>query len=445
MDRLRSAALGLMPACGRLARRLGRGCPLVAAVCVLAAGPAPPIVTMEHRIFPGRHEADGNWAALLANQDGRVYVGLAQHGGDGGLMYYDSGTDRMVDVGNLTALAGESGLGRGPQSKIHTRFGAGPDGRIYFGTHGGYWWDFARYGTKEGYPGGHWMAFDPRGGQVEDFGIALPHDGLVTGAYDAKFNRLYAMTYPRGHFVYFDAARRVTVDKGRVNNWESVCRTLGIDDEGNVYGSFGLGRIFKYDPRCDCIRELSLQLPIRPKGITRGGDATKSETAWRVVVWDRETARFYGVEESATVLFSFDPRAGGEGQIRTLGQLCAGECGGSRDVAYPTLSLTLGLNRKLYYAPTTREFDYSDSSRLSASYLLSYDLKTGEIEALGEMRLRDGRRVIGTNAALTGPEGTLYFVGAIEVHETPGAAPEVAGKIGGVPYRLALLSYKPRP
>ena len=56
-----------------------------------------------------------------------------------------------------------------------------------------------------------------------------------------------------------------------------------------------------------------------------------------------------------------------------------------------------------------------------------------------------GRRVIGTNAADTGPDGTVYFVGAIEVHEKPGAAPELAGKIAGVPYRLALLSYKPRP
>jgi len=418
---------------------------LLAVLCLLGTSPAPPIVVMEHRIFPGRHEADGNWAALLAGPEGRVYVGLARHGADGALVYYDSTKDQMVDVGSLGAFAGESRLLAGPQSKIHTRFGVGPDGRVYFGTHGGFWWDFARYGTKEGYPGGHWMAFDSRSGHVEDFGLAIPHDGLVTGAYDAKFDRLYAMTYPRGHFIYFDVRRRVTVDKGRVNNWESVCRTLGIDDEGNVYGSFGLGRIFKYDPRCDCIRDLSLQLPVRPKGVSRGGDATKSETAWRVVVWDRATARFYGVEESASVLFSFDPRAGDEGEIRQVGQLCAGECGGSRDVAYPTLSLTIGANRKLYYAPTTREFDYSGSAGLSASHLITYDLETGKVEALGEMRLRDGRRVIGTNAAHTGPDGTLYFVGAIEVHEKPGAAPEFAGKIADVPYRLALLSYKPRP
>jgi len=184
---------------------------------------------------------------------------------------------------------------------------------------------------------------------------------------------------------------------------------------------------------------------VRPKGVSRGGDATKSETAWRVVVWDGPTARFYGVEESAGVLFSFDPRAGADDEIRRLGQLCVSDCEESRDIAYPTLSLAIGGDRKLYYAPTTREFDYSGSAGLSASHLVTYDLNTGKIEHLGEMRLGDGRRVMGTNAAQAGPDGTLYFVGAIEVREEKGRPLEAAGKIDSVPYRLALLSYRPRP
>ncbi len=47
-------------------------------------------------------------------------------------------------------------------------------------------------------------------------------------------------------------------DKGRISNWESLCRSLGIDDQGNIYGSFGRGQIFKYDPRTDSLRELSI-------------------------------------------------------------------------------------------------------------------------------------------------------------------------------------------
>ncbi len=59
------------------------------------------------------------------------------------------------------------------------------------------------------------------------------------------------------------------------------------------------------------------------------------------------------------------------------------------------------------------------------------------------MLLEDGRRVLGTNAADTGPDGTIYLVGAIEVRPQPGKPLEAAGRVGGVPYRLALLIYRP--
>ncbi|HWR54456.1 MAG TPA: hypothetical protein VN428_25335 [Bryobacteraceae bacterium] len=398
-------------------------------------------VRIEHRVFPNLHEMDGNWAALFAASDGKVYAGLAYHGGDGHLVFYDSKSDRMHDAGNLTELAGESHLRRGPQSKIHAKFGEGKDGRIYFGTHGGYWWNYSRFATKEGYPGAHWMAYDPKTNHVEDFGLGVPNEGVNTGAYDPLFNRIYGLTNPRGHFVYYDVKTRKAVDKGRINNWESVCRTLGIDDQGNVFGSFGAGQIFKYDPRKDEIEELDVRLPIRQKGISLGRDYNKSETAWRTVVWDAKTRQFYGVEESATILFSFNPR---ENTVQRLGQLAMSEFAGRRDVPYATLSLTLGRDRKLYYGASGREFDYGGSAGLATAHLITHDLNSGKTEDLGEMLLEDGRRVFGTNAADTGPDGTIYMVGAIEVRPEAGKPVEAAGKIGDAWYRLALLIFHPR-
>lgn len=397
-------------------------------------------VRVDHRVFTGLAEMDGNWAALFAASDGKVYAGLANHGGDGHLVYYDSKTGRMHDVGNLTALAGESALRRGPQSKIHAKFGEGKDGRIYFGTHAGLWWNYARFATKEGYPGAHWMAFDPKTGRVEDFGLGVPNEGVNTGAYDPLFNRIYGLTHPRGHFVYYDVAARKAVDKGRINNFESICRTLGIDDEGYVYGSFGRGEIFRYNPRTDEIEELAARVPIREKGISLGRDYDKSETAWRTVVWDKQTRQFYGIDESATILFSFNPRAG---EVRRLGQLSIPAFDDERDIPYATLSLTLGPGRKLYYGAAGREFDYGASAGVAASHLITWDLKAGKREDLGEMLLEDGARVLGTNAADTGPDGTIYMVGAIEVRPQAGKPVEAAGKIGGVYYRLALLIYRP--
>jgi len=47
-----------------------------------AGMPASQAVRVEHRVFPGLHEMDGNWAALYAASDGKVYAGLAYHGGE---------------------------------------------------------------------------------------------------------------------------------------------------------------------------------------------------------------------------------------------------------------------------------------------------------------------------------------------------------------------------
>jgi hypothetical protein len=287
------------------------------------------------------------------------------------------------------------------------------------------------------------MAYDPAADRVEDFGTGTPYQGLVTGNYDPLFHRIYGITDPEGHFVYYDVARRKASDKGRVNNWESLCRTLAIDDRGNVYGSFGRGRIFRYDPRTDEVRELSLQLPVRQKGISLGRDYNKSETALRVAVWDPESKKFYGLEESASTLFSFDPNAGEDGEIRRLGQLCVSGFADRRDIPYATLSLTLGHDRKLYYAAAGREFDYAGSAGLASSHLITYDLRTSKIEDLGEMRLPDGRAVIGTNSAHTAPDGTIYFGGAIEVRPEPGRPIEAGGQIGAAYYRLALIIYRP--
>ncbi|MGB8479674.1 MAG: hypothetical protein WCE63_12680 [Acidobacteriaceae bacterium] len=296
-------------------------CILAALFAFVAHSGAAQTVTIEYRLFPGLAKMTGNWSALRTASDGKVYVGLACNGCSGHFVFYDSKRDRMVDVGDLNRLTGENGLHVGPQSKIHVKFGEGKDGRIYFATHAEEWFSYARFATQEGYPGSHYIAYDPKTGQVQDFGIGPRFEGMNTGAYDPKFNRIYGLTHPRGHFVYYDVATAAKVDKGRIDNFDSICRTIGIDDQGNVYGSFGHGQIFKYDPRTDNITELSARLPIRQKGISLGRDYNKAETAWRVVVWDQQTKRFYGVEESASTLFSLDPAAPSDEQVKRLGQM----------------------------------------------------------------------------------------------------------------------------
>ena len=51
-------------------------CSVWFAGAVVIAAAAEPAVRIDHRVFPGLHEMDGNWAALLAASDGKVYAGL---------------------------------------------------------------------------------------------------------------------------------------------------------------------------------------------------------------------------------------------------------------------------------------------------------------------------------------------------------------------------------
>jgi hypothetical protein len=204
-----------------------------------------------------------------------------------------------------------------------------------------------------------------------------------------------------------------------------------------------LGRLFKYDPRTDAIQELSVRVPIREKGLSLGRDYNKSETSFRTMVWDTVTRQFYGIDESATLLFSFNPRAGAEGEVKRLGQLAIPALANSREVPYATLTLTLGHDRKLYYGAAGREFDYAGAAEPALAHLMTYDLASGKIEDLGAMRLPNGLRVFGTNAADTGPDGAIYMIGAIEVKPEGSKPPEAGGKIGKCWFRLALLIYKP--
>jgi len=140
---------------------------VIAALSLPAWGASSAVksVKVDYRTFPGLARMDGNWSALLAGSDGKVYMGLAYHGGGGHMVYYDSKTNTVHDVGDLNVLTGQQFMRVGPQSKIHTKFGEGRDGRIYFATEYGLDFDFPRYATPEWYPGGHWMVSIPRPGK----------------------------------------------------------------------------------------------------------------------------------------------------------------------------------------------------------------------------------------------------------------------------------------
>jgi len=112
----------------------------------------------------------------------------------------------------------------------------------------------------------------------------------------------------------------------------------------------------------------------------------------------------------------------------------------------PHATLTLAISRKdrkIHYIPVSAgDFDYGAVSgeRRSFSFLISYDLKTGERKDIGILRTEDGRYAYGMGAAKTDTDGRIWFAGAFEEPDSKLVAGRVMGKY---PYSMGLGCYDP--
>ncbi len=420
----------------------------------------PSTVRMESRTFPDALVWDSNYTALLAASDGRVYVGLNQHGKGATVAVYDPVTDTMKTLGDMNLIAGQPNVWVEPQSKVHTQIVEGADGSIYFGTHLSAFFKFAKFTSEEAYPGGHWMLYDPRADRVRDLGIARKGNGLLTMTMDPVRNRLYAVTYPQGHFLYYEIDTHRTTDMGQVQNWDAIGRTLAVDDLGRVYGPWGRGRLWRYDPETDTIENLLVQLPGREVGVPIHRAYWETEQTFTAVAHSDDHKLIYFLETGSSNLVEYDPHDGPEGSMRFLAQLSADRYLGKRDVPYAMISFTRGADNVIYYAANSAVGDEEGNpywgGGMSAG-LVTYDLNTGERQDRGLIRTEDERVVVHPNAASAAPDGTIYFVAHVLEPEAEGRGisnlpadlvlekePKHKKKLYQRSYTMRLLIYHPQ-
>jgi len=420
-----------------------------------------PIVMVEaHRFTGGSEREDSMWSALYGAKSGKLYIGLCTHAEAAHFFEFDPATQTMHHIADLTEFKGERGQGVRTSGKIHVRMGEDEQGRIYFG-------DFCEDTGPEcvdpaSYRGPHWFRYDPKQRKLENLGRINRQWGLLGFVLEPKYQRLYGLAED-GHLYTFDLRKKVTTDLGRVDDWD-ICRTIFADDEGNVYGSFPIGRIWKYDAKQDRIFDLrGTRLPIDPRATPRtmSNPLLDRKVYWRVIEWDPVDRVAYGVVVGDSMLFKFDVRDGPEGSITPLVRLCAERYLKADPSLIPvsTLALTISRDHRIYYAPVVSvAFDYAGTSwdvaderkftaRLTGeavppeSALVVYDIATKQRRELGIMRTLDGRRVFGLGGACTGrKDGKIYFVGAIEERDPK----RVANKIDNRwPFSMGLVSYTP--
>lgn len=386
------------------------------------------IVRMESRTFPQPAVWDSNYTACLAASNGKVYVGLNQHAAGASVAVYDPETDSMKLLGDMNRITGQANLWVEPQAKVHTQICEGADGKIYFGTHRSAFFNFAKFTSGEAYPGGHWMVYDPATDRVADLGIALKGNGLITMTIDPARERLYAITYPQAHFLYYDIKTGRTADMGQVQNWDAISRTLAIDDQGRVYGCWGQGRIWRYDPATGHIDNLMIKLPQRDVGVPVYRAYWETEQTFTAVAHSPDHKRIYFLETGSSYLIEYDPHQGPEGEMRLLDQICADRYLGKRNVPYAMIAFCRGPDNVIYYACNAATADEEGSpywgGGMSAA-LVTYDLNTGRREDLGLIRVEEGLVAVHPNAASAAPDGTIYFVA--HVLERAGEGRQIAG------------------
>lgn len=361
--------------------------------------------------------SDGFWNALSVASDGKVYIGMCKHGGTAHVIRYDPVRDQVTDLGAMAEATHEMWLGKEPQAKVHVPLLEAGDGRLFFATHFGNFWYNAREFERAAFPGSHWLVLDPKSGHIADLGIAAENEGMMTIVLDRNRDLLYGMTLPRGHLVQYDIRRGRTRDLGRISNWDSIVRTLVIDDAGRVYGSVAPNHVFRYDPQKDLVELLPAVLP-HGEDIPAASWGSSTGTAiWRAALYHEGRHKIYGIQAGSVELFELDPASG---EARLVAPMCPDEFIGRSDVPYASLALTRAPDDILYYAAegSARRFDYGGTEgagpRGPCAHLITYDFSSGKRQDHGVMASTDGQQVLGAEGAAADAAGNVYFVGGVQ-------------------------------
>ena len=417
--------------------------------------------TVKRYRFVGNHREESMWSALYGAKSGKIYIGLCTHAEAAHFYEFDPATETMRHIVDLTKLHGERGEGINTNGKIHVRMGEDNEGNVYFGSLN------EDTGPEcidpSSYKGAFWYRYCPKADKIEVLGRISRHFGLLGMVMDPKYMRLYGLAED-GHLYMHDIAAKYTRDLGKVDDWD-ICRTIFADDEGNVYGSYPVARIWKYDPRKDEVIDLpNIRLEcdnsVPPRTMSK--PMIDRKVIWRVIEWDPVEKVAYGIIGGNSMLFRYDVHAGPEGKIDYIVPLTAPQYwngANARQIPFATLTLTIANDRRIYFAPTASgSFDYVGTSwdvhdeeafqaKLAGgffppvSYLMRYDLKKKQREALGLMVTEDGCLCFGMGGACTGQkDGRIYFVGAVEEKDEKAVVGKVSRRW---PFSMALVAYTP--
>lgn len=385
---------------------------------------------------------------ICAASDGLIYYVLCSESiEEGGKMYsFDPATNEISLCGDLTEACGERGLKTIPQGKSHVNF-VESDGKLYFGTHIGYYnnidgmekMGIPPKGYKP-YPGGHLLSFDLKSRKFEDYGVVPHREGVLTMNMDTRRNIIYGITWPTGYFFKYDLKKNEMKDFGGISEdgesginekYRTLCRSIAINpDTGIVYFSTSDGIIFQYDPAKDRLE------PIVEDNLKKDyfGQYDPSSPGhmgynWRQVFWHSAHKSVYGIHGNSGYFFRFDPDTK---KIEVLDRITSkpSQRSGMFDLfSYGYLGLQIGHNQRTVYYLTGSPM-YINGKRVTGKpctakgearglenlHLVTYDISTHEYQDHGPIYFEDGSAPLYVNSIAVGYDGHIYFTGRVPAY-----------------------------
>ncbi len=276
--------------------------------------------------FTEHPDSDSCWS-LSVGPDGRIYAAACAETVPGGIVKVvrynaESGVlDYILDVDKAVDDPGDSG--RATQCKIHYSFAPSlSDGMLYMATHlSGPPIDEPAYSPwrswhdpKRCFRGSGLLAFDTKTDEVLWWDTLIPKEGCRCLLHDEERGLLYALSYPRDHFIIYEIKKRRRRDIGRIGSVNA--QVLFLDSRHRVWTTNDYGHLVRYDPEKDRLETSPCVLPHN----------SAFQTGWHSVFYDAVASPheecIYAVNWIADArLMRIWPTEGEWGRVEDLGPL----------------------------------------------------------------------------------------------------------------------------
>jgi hypothetical protein len=227
---------------------------------------AHPDFKVKYYQFDERMMSDSCWS-VQTGPDGRIYLACCvEHTGGQTVtvVRYNPVEDKLDYLFDMDEVTGDlRDSGRATQCKIHYSFAPDPNNDLlYCATHlSGAPKGESSYNPWAGwhdpvrsFRGSYLTAFNTKTDKVESSELFIPKEGCRCLCFDRERRLLYALTYPRDHFVVYDLEKRELRDLGRLGSVNSQC--IFLDANGMAYTCNDQGHFIRYNPNTDRLQTL---------------------------------------------------------------------------------------------------------------------------------------------------------------------------------------------